>query len=159
MMYCVYCGNPASAIDHIIPLALGGTDDPENLVPACKHCNSVKHDVPPVEFLKRLLKVNGLPFKYEVKPPLPEETYLVEEHTSGSFKLRLFRDDNHYWFKLVDHNQLLLAGELLALKLLGYTVMDFQKDDISDLFTRLEMMHWLCKQLSPEDKQALAEGV
>ena len=29
-------------IDHIIPLSLGGTDDPENLALACFHCNRRK---------------------------------------------------------------------------------------------------------------------
>lgn len=37
---CMYCGSPAEAVDHVIPRALGGTDDAVNLVPACKPCNS-----------------------------------------------------------------------------------------------------------------------
>jgi 5-methylcytosine-specific restriction endonuclease McrA len=31
------CGRPATVPDHLIPLALGGTD--EDLVPACAPCN------------------------------------------------------------------------------------------------------------------------
>jgi 5-methylcytosine-specific restriction endonuclease McrA len=40
---CVYCGAPASELDHVVPLSMGG--DPfalENLVSSCKRCNSSK---------------------------------------------------------------------------------------------------------------------
>ncbi len=157
MIYCVYCGKPAVVLDHIIPIALGGTDSPENLVPACNHCNSVKHDIPPVEFLKKLLKLNGLPFKEE-ETPLPEGYYLVKEFGNEDFKLRIFQSHNFYYFKLISHKRLILTGDLLALKLLGYNTRDFQRDDISDLFLRLEMMHWIFQGLSEEDKNTLAEG-
>lgn len=45
---CWYCGfhtNPYVdfCIDHIRPLARGGSDEIENLVPACQHCNQAKH--------------------------------------------------------------------------------------------------------------------
>lgn len=43
---CQYCGASAPQvelqIDHVIPKALGGTDEPTNLVTACKDCNSGK---------------------------------------------------------------------------------------------------------------------
>lgn len=41
---CVYCGRKDSplALDHVVPRIQGGTDDPANLVPACKPCNSSK---------------------------------------------------------------------------------------------------------------------
>lgn len=39
---CVYCGAPAESVDHIIPLARGGWEHPDNLVPACGPCNSSK---------------------------------------------------------------------------------------------------------------------
>lgn len=41
---CAYCGDCANTVDHIIPLSRGGTNDPENLTPACKSCNSSKRD-------------------------------------------------------------------------------------------------------------------
>jgi hypothetical protein len=45
---CVYCGDDANTVDHIIPLTKGGTDHPLNLVAACNRCNfafgnKVKH--------------------------------------------------------------------------------------------------------------------
>lgn len=37
-------------IDHFIPLASGGADQPYNWVPACIECNSEKRDLLPWEF-------------------------------------------------------------------------------------------------------------
>lgn len=39
---CWMCGDPADTIDHVIPLAAGGTNWPANLRPACRPCNSRK---------------------------------------------------------------------------------------------------------------------
>lgn len=41
---CRYCGATAPdvvlTVDHVTPVALGGTDEPSNLVTACKDCNA-----------------------------------------------------------------------------------------------------------------------
>jgi len=41
---CRYCRSATAelTIDHVIPTALGGTDDPTNLVAACRDCNAGK---------------------------------------------------------------------------------------------------------------------
>jgi len=41
---CRYCRSTSGelTIDHVIPAVLGGTDDPSNLVAACKDCNAGK---------------------------------------------------------------------------------------------------------------------
>jgi hypothetical protein len=41
---CRYCRSTTNelTIDHVVPVALGGTDDPSNLVAACRDCNSGK---------------------------------------------------------------------------------------------------------------------
>lgn len=39
---CAYCGNPANQVDHVIPVARGGTYELDNLVAACKDCNRKK---------------------------------------------------------------------------------------------------------------------
>lgn len=43
---CRYCGASAEdsplTVDHVVPTALGGSDDPSNLVAACKDCNAGK---------------------------------------------------------------------------------------------------------------------
>lgn len=41
---CKYCGARATSIDHVVPVSKGGTNDPFNLVPACRSCNSSKGD-------------------------------------------------------------------------------------------------------------------
>lgn len=44
---CAYCTDKvALTIEHIDPLNLGGSHDPDNIVPACKRCNSSKNDTP-----------------------------------------------------------------------------------------------------------------
>lgn len=47
--WCTYCGSPGTednglTIDHVIPLAMGGTNARENLVVACYRCNRKKSD-------------------------------------------------------------------------------------------------------------------
>lgn len=47
--HCVYCGATRGesgklTVDHIIPIRVGGTGAFENVVPACKSCNSSKRD-------------------------------------------------------------------------------------------------------------------
>ena len=37
---CHWCGQPATEADHVIEHDAGGTDTLDNLVPACKPCNS-----------------------------------------------------------------------------------------------------------------------
>ena len=37
---CIYCGTPSDTVEHRIPLALGGTNNVDNLAPACRSCNS-----------------------------------------------------------------------------------------------------------------------
>lgn len=48
---CRYCGAMAPdvklTIDHVIPITLGGTDDPNNLVTACDDCNGGKSSIAP----------------------------------------------------------------------------------------------------------------
>jgi hypothetical protein len=46
---CRYCHATDSplTIDHVVPVALGGSDDPCNLVAACKDCNAGKSSASP----------------------------------------------------------------------------------------------------------------
>lgn len=66
---CWYCGvgidraaakyDPCKAtIDHIIPLSKGGTNDPSNLAPACRRCNTRKR-TRSVEAFVRLLALGA----------------------------------------------------------------------------------------------------
>lgn len=63
--YCEYCQSRSDyttetfAVEHIIPISLGGTDDLENLALACSGCNNYKHDkieaIDPVDGILTLL--------------------------------------------------------------------------------------------------------
>jgi len=41
---CQYCGNRAESIDHVIPRSRGGEHVWENVVAACRRCNTAKRD-------------------------------------------------------------------------------------------------------------------
>jgi 5-methylcytosine-specific restriction endonuclease McrA len=64
---CQYCGNAAENVDHIIPRSRGGTHTWENVVAACKRCNTHKED--------RLPNEAGL--KLRRKPTVPHETVWI----------------------------------------------------------------------------------
>lgn len=48
---CRYCRSAEGelTIDHVVPIALGGTDESDNLVAACRDCNSGKASTSPTE--------------------------------------------------------------------------------------------------------------
>ncbi len=46
--YCRSVDNPIT-VDHVVPVALGGSDDPSNLVAACRDCNAGKSSSTPDE--------------------------------------------------------------------------------------------------------------
>ena len=50
---CRYCGAAAPdvklTVDHVVPVALGGSNDPTNLVAACRDCNAGKSSTSPDE--------------------------------------------------------------------------------------------------------------
>ena len=41
---CVYCGGSATSIDHVVPRSRGGEHVWENVVAACRPCNTAKRD-------------------------------------------------------------------------------------------------------------------
>ncbi len=51
---CQYCGRTAENVDHVIPKSRGGTHTWENVVAACRRCNSKKENKFPHEVGLRL---------------------------------------------------------------------------------------------------------
>jgi 5-methylcytosine-specific restriction endonuclease McrA len=60
---CQYCGSAAENIDHVIPRSKGGPHAWDNVVAACRPCNSRKRD--------RLLEDSGM--KLRRVPSIPRE--------------------------------------------------------------------------------------
>lgn len=63
---CQFCGRLLGegqfTIDHVIPLANGGTDEVTNYVTSCLECNQRKADLPLAEFAKTInIKIEELP--------------------------------------------------------------------------------------------------
>lgn len=57
---CAYCGLELPlGPDHAIPLSRGGSNDIENIVPACLTCNNRKHTMTFDEYMERLSKEVG----------------------------------------------------------------------------------------------------
>lgn len=52
---CRYCGSEVGdvklVVDHVLPVSLGGTNEPDNLVTACQDCNQGKASTSPTEEL------------------------------------------------------------------------------------------------------------
>ena len=46
---CQYCGRAAENVDHVLPRSRGGAHEWENVVAACRRCNSRKKDHTPAE--------------------------------------------------------------------------------------------------------------
>ena len=60
---CQYCGRAAENIDHVIPKSKGGAHTWDNVVAACRPCNTAKRD--------RLLEESGM--RLRRRPTAPRE--------------------------------------------------------------------------------------
>ena len=58
---CQYCGNRAESIDHVVPRSRGGEHVWENVVAACRRCNTSKRDRYLHETGMRLLREPSAP--------------------------------------------------------------------------------------------------
>jgi 5-methylcytosine-specific restriction endonuclease McrA len=88
---CQYCGSRTDlTLDHVIPRSRGGVTSWENLVTACKHCNSRKGDYTPEEAempLKRKpFKPSFFMFLRDFSGSIDEEwmTYLGKSSKMGA---------------------------------------------------------------------------
>lgn len=73
---CRYCGATAPDVklhvDHVIPVALGGTDKPDNLVAACEDCNSGKTSTTPNDALVAEVNDKALAWTAALKRAMDE---------------------------------------------------------------------------------------
>jgi hypothetical protein len=112
---CRYCGAKAPdvplTVDHVTPTALGGTDDPSNLVAACRDCNAGKASTSPDAAVVEDVKEDALRWAAAIKlaaknAELREaeaDRYVwtfhdeligyFPDHNSGEVRRRLLPDD------------------------------------------------------------------
>lgn len=83
---CYYCGATAQdaklTVDHVIPKALGGSDDPNNLVTACEPCNSGKTSSSPDAQLVAAVDTTAAKFAVALKAAATE--MLADEEARGA---------------------------------------------------------------------------
>ncbi|HUQ39942.1 MAG TPA: HNH endonuclease [Acidimicrobiales bacterium] len=70
---CQYCGSAAENIDHVVPRSRGGTHTWDNVVAACRPCNTRKED--------RLLSETSLQLRHP--PRVPRERTWILVATGG----------------------------------------------------------------------------
>ena len=58
---CQYCGRTAENVDHVLPRSRGGGHEWENVVAACRRCNSKKRDLTPAEAAMQLRRAPYAP--------------------------------------------------------------------------------------------------
>lgn len=100
---CRYChskDNPLQ-VDHVIPVALGGTDGPDNLVAACKDCNIGKTSVQPDEPLVQNVSAEALAFGEAFRQALCMQSVDIEwesnyvEDLEETWEAETSIDDEH----------------------------------------------------------------
>ncbi|GMA61588.1 HNH endonuclease [Alicyclobacillus fastidiosus] len=60
---CLWCGDEANTVDHVVPYSDGGPYHPENLFCACESCNQKRQNEDAYTFLE-LLAGEGIPSPY-----------------------------------------------------------------------------------------------
>ena len=88
---CQYCGAKAPdaklTVDHVIPVALGGSDKPDNLVAACRDCNAGKGASNPDNALVQRLSAEAATYALEManKAVMIKEQIIAEESFADEF--------------------------------------------------------------------------
>lgn len=96
---CQYCGESAPDvtlhIDHVVPVTLGGTDDPGNLVTACKDCNAGKTSIPADAPLVKKVSEHSAAYALAMTDKMTR----IRAHLEASNELLVQFDDawNDWW--------------------------------------------------------------
>jgi hypothetical protein len=79
---CAYCGRELRSakpfdvtLDHLVPRCTGGTDEPTNLITACRSCNSARQDKPWASYatggaIDRIQQLRNSPLNLELAKSL-----------------------------------------------------------------------------------------
>lgn len=82
---CVYCGETAAVLDHIMPRSQGGKDGIENRAPLCVRCDKYKADHGPIVFLWRWR---------EAEQRLARRRYDHPNQRAQAFRMMMTRQDS-----------------------------------------------------------------
>ena len=84
---CRYCGGTAPdvtlTVDHVVPVALGGTDAPNNLVAACRDCNGGKSASSPDAALVEQVSDDAIRWASAMKQAAVEERALRDSQLNA----------------------------------------------------------------------------
>lgn len=93
---CQYCGRSAPdvelQVDHVVPVTLGGRDEPSNLRTACRACNSGKSSIP-----SGAPRVEQVPFSRDRMAAALQEAYAETVRRPGRAK-QLEEDIRNTWY-------------------------------------------------------------
>lgn len=104
---CRYCGASAPdaklTIDHVVPIALGGGDEPSNLVAACRDCNAGKSSTTPGQALVADVSAVNVAFAEAMRQAADE---LFAESAEDQEYLRKFEAawDTQTWGDVMPNN-------------------------------------------------------
>lgn len=101
---CYYCGevlNGEFDVDHMHPVSKGGTSRPENLVPACKHCNQSKNNLT-IEQFRRYRTMMWAVAEHQVPYFKTKQLDWFEEQGIDIFQAI---GRHRFWFEAANDNQ------------------------------------------------------
>ncbi|MEF2969092.1 HNH endonuclease [Paenibacillus sp. M1] len=78
---CLWCGCPATTVDHIVPSSKGGSDLPQNLLASCIECNSKRGNRSAFTYFKEKA--------YSVPNPVKLGYRIVKATCSSSSKVKM----------------------------------------------------------------------
>lgn len=93
---CRYCRSREGqlTIDHVLPVALGGTDEPDNLVAACRDCNAGKASTSPDEGTVAEVSDDAVRWAAAIKQASAEA---AEQRVADGVMLQPLYDEYHLW--------------------------------------------------------------
>lgn len=92
---CALCGKfmdyDSFTVDHIVPLAKGGTNNMDNLQAACYVCNRIKQDILPQDFMDKVTEIFLHDMKVNYRPDISVKLERLGKVHKRKFLLNLIK--------------------------------------------------------------------